>query len=91
FKSVVTPGDIVVAEPDVWPFAKVFMDYYKGFARPLPRPIIPHSTASEALKIDAIFVCNDPRDWGLDSAVILDALLSSQGYLGTISKKNGDE
>ncbi|KAK4609242.1 hypothetical protein CLAFUW4_14372 [Fulvia fulva] len=90
FKHVVTPADIVVAYPDIWPFAKVFMDYYKSFAKPLPKPILPHSTSGEALKIDAVFVYNDPRDWGLDSAVILDTLLSSQGYIGTLSDKNGD-
>lgn len=90
FKNVVTPGDIVNAYPDIWPFSKVFLDYYKSFAKPLPRPIIPHSTSGDALKIDAIFVYNDPRDWGLDAHVILDALLSEKGYIGTISKKNGN-
>lgn len=94
FKNVVTPGDIVTAYPDIWPFAKVFLEsgYYKSFARPLPKPIIPHSTdAKESLKIDAVFVYNDPRDWGLDSAVILDTLLSPQGFLGALSAKNGDK
>ncbi|KAI7362040.1 HAD-superfamily hydrolase, partial [Hortaea werneckii] len=31
-----------------------------------------------------------PRDWGLDAAIIIDLLLSQQGYLGTLSRKNGD-
>ncbi|KAK0264076.1 hypothetical protein LTR35_017429, partial [Friedmanniomyces endolithicus] len=88
FQNVVTPGDIVSAHPDIWPFSKVFMDYYKSFAKPLPKPINP-STHSETLKIDAIFVYNDPRDWGLDSTIILDLLLSSQGRLGTLSPQNG--
>lgn len=87
FKDVVTPGDIVAAYPDIWPFSKVFMEYYKSFAKPLPRPINP-ANLPESLKIDAIFVYNDPRDWALDSTVILDLLLSQQGYLGTLSKKN---
>ncbi|KAK5131258.1 hypothetical protein LTR08_001163 [Meristemomyces frigidus] len=90
FENVVTPGDIVCAYPDVWPFAKVFLDYYKGFAKPLPKPINPASPA-DGLKIDAIFVYNDPRDWGLDATIILDLLLSAQGRLGTLSPKNGDE
>ncbi|KAK4495113.1 hypothetical protein PRZ48_013440 [Zasmidium cellare] len=90
FKNVVTPGDIVNAYPDIWPFSKVFLDYYKSFAKPLPKPIIPHSTSADALKIDAVFVYNDPRDWGLDAHIILDALLSESGYLGTVSKKNGN-
>ncbi|KAK0940881.1 hypothetical protein LTR29_007599 [Friedmanniomyces endolithicus] len=88
FQNVVTPGDIVSAHPDIWPFSKVFMDYYKSFAKPLPKPINP-STPSETLKIDAIFVYNDPRDWGLDSTIILDLLLSSRGRLGTLSPQNG--
>jgi HAD-hyrolase-like len=41
------------------------------------------------LRIDAIFVFNDPRDWGLDATIILDLLLSREGILGTISPKNG--
>ena len=39
-------------------------------------------------KIDAIFVFNDPRDWGLDIQIIVDVLLSSQGVIGTKSNKN---
>ncbi|KAK0919992.1 hypothetical protein LTR57_010222 [Friedmanniomyces endolithicus] len=89
FQNVVTPGDIVCAHPDIWPFSKVFTDYYKSFAKPLPRPITP-SNPSETLKIDAIFVYNDPRDWGLDSTIILDLLLSSHGRLGTLSPQNGN-
>ncbi|KAK5679550.1 hypothetical protein LTS10_008371 [Elasticomyces elasticus] len=88
FKSVVTPGDLVAAYPDIWPFSSVFKDYYSSFAKPLPKAINPASL--DSLKIDAIFVYNDPRDWGLDSTIILDLLLSSQGRMGTLSKKNGD-
>ncbi|KAK5717087.1 hypothetical protein LTR15_008976 [Elasticomyces elasticus] len=88
FTSVVTPGDLVAAYPDIWPFSSVFKDYYSSFAKPLPKAINPASP--DSLKIDAIFVYNDPRDWGLDSTIILDLLLSSQGRLGTLSKKNGD-
>nr|POE49743.1 putative cdp-alcohol phosphatidyltransferase class-i family protein c22a12.08c [Quercus suber] len=87
FANVVTPGDIVAAYPDIWPFSKVFLDYYRSFAKPLPAPIDP-SNPSSSLKIDAIFVYNDPRDWGLDSSIILDTLLASNGILGTLSSKN---
>jgi HAD superfamily hydrolase (TIGR01456 family) len=65
------------------------MDYYKSFAKPLPKPII-KGDPSGSLKIDAIFVYNDPRDWALDTQIILDALLSSQGVMGTYSSKNND-
>ncbi|KAE8350804.1 aspartyl-tRNA synthetase [Aspergillus coremiiformis] len=88
FKNVITPGDIFMANPTVWPFSKVFQDYYKSFARPLPNPRDPKDPTKD-LKVDAIFVYNDPRDWGLDAQVIMDFLLSSQGVLGTISENNG--
>jgi HAD superfamily hydrolase (TIGR01456 family) len=65
------------------------MPYYKNFARPLPSPIDPASPES-SLRIDAIFVYNDPRDWGLDAQIIKDVLLSTRGILGTLSSKNGD-
>ncbi|PVI06461.1 HAD-superfamily hydrolase [Periconia macrospinosa] len=89
FKTVVTPGDILAAYPDVWPFSQQLLPYYKSFTRPLPAPIDPTSP-STSLKIDAIFVYNDPRDWGLDTQIIKDVLLSQQGILGTLSPKNGD-
>nr|OQO19792.1 hypothetical protein B0A51_11764 [Rachicladosporium sp. CCFEE 5018] len=82
FENVVTPGDILTAHPEIWPFARNFLDYYSSFARPLP--------SADPLKVDAIFVYNDPRDWGLDSTILLDLLLSSKGVLGTLSPKNGD-
>lgn len=72
-----------MANPSIWPFSKNFAHYYETFARPLPKPL------EDGLKIDAVFVFNDPRDWALDTQVILDILLSSQGYLGTLSEKNG--
>ena len=35
-------------------------------------------------------VFNDPRDWALDTQLVLDLLLSVNGHLGTLSTKNGD-
>jgi HAD superfamily hydrolase (TIGR01456 family) len=89
FKTVVTPGDILAAYPDVWPFSQQLLPYYKTFTRPLPAPIDP-SSPSSSLRIDAVFVYNDPRDWGLDAQIIKDVLLSERGILGTLSAKNGD-
>ena len=94
FENVVSPGDLVVAYPELWPFNTPFKPYYEGFAEKLPKPLYsptgnPNLSAKEALKIDAVFVYNDPRDWGLDCSIILDLLLSKEGYLGTISEKNG--
>ncbi|KAH2692375.1 hypothetical protein KXW53_005302 [Aspergillus fumigatus] len=88
FKNVLTPGDIFMANPSIWPFSKGFKDYYEKFARPIPNPLDPRDP-TRGLKIDAIFVFNDSRDWGLDAHLIIDLLLSSQGVLGTISDKNG--
>ncbi|KAF4548484.1 putative haloacid dehalogenase-like hydrolase 4 [Elsinoe fawcettii] len=82
FKNVYTPGDIWAQRRDVWPFSNPFRSYYDKFAQPA---IIP-----EGLKIDAIFVYNDPRDFGLDLQTTIDFLLSSKGVHGTISSKNGD-
>ncbi|EON98762.1 putative had superfamily protein [Phaeoacremonium minimum UCRPA7] len=93
FKSVVTPADILMAYPDVWPFDPLMKEVYAKTAQPLPKPIYQPGTGmkeEEALKIDAMFVFNDPRDWALDIQLISDMLLSRQGYLGTYSTKNGD-
>lgn len=90
FKNVVTPADILMECPEVWPFNQIFSDYYSKSARPLPVPVDP-SQPSTSLKIDAVFVFNDPRDWALDSQIILDLLLSKDGVLGTYSSKNGDK
>lgn len=90
FTNVVTPGDIYTAHPEIWPFSSNFMDYYKQFAKPLPKPINPDSP-EDSLKIDAVFIYNDPRDWGLDIQLLLDVMLSKQGILGTYSTKNGDK
>ncbi|KAI9740093.1 MAG: hypothetical protein M1818_004844 [Claussenomyces sp. TS43310] len=89
FKNVVTPADIVTAYPTIWPFNEIWTDYYTKSARPLPLPINP-ADPSGSLKIDAMFIFNDPRDWALDTQIILDLLLSRSGILGTYSTKNGD-
>ncbi|KAF2109704.1 HAD-like domain-containing protein [Lophiotrema nucula] len=88
FKTVVTPGDIFTAYPAVWPFSQQILEHYKSFSRPLPKPILPNEPEN-SLKIDAVFVYNDPRDWGLDIQILQDVLLSHQGILGTWSNKNG--
>lgn len=86
---MITPADILVSEPRIWPFHQVSIDQYKKSAQPLPVPIHIDEPA-KSLKIDAIFVFNDPRDWALDIQVILDLLMSKNGVLGTLSEKNGD-
>lgn len=78
-----------MAHPEVWPFSSNFVDYYQKCTKPLPKLINPHDP-SKSLKLDAIFVYNDPRDWGLDSTIITDLLLSREGILGTLSSNNND-
>ena len=92
FTNVITPGDVIIADPHIWPFSQNFASYYQSHARPLPKPLhdpqgLYHTTT---LKVDAIFVFNDPRDWALDTQLILDLLLSNHGYLGTRSRLNGN-
>ncbi|KAI1329981.1 HAD-like domain-containing protein [Xylariaceae sp. FL0255] len=79
FRKVITPADILVANPTVFPFDPLRMEYYQSTARPLPNP---------NPKIEAIFVFNDPRDWALDIQIIIDLLLAKNGVLGTYSARN---
>ncbi|KAH9888613.1 HAD-like domain-containing protein [Xylariomycetidae sp. FL2044] len=80
FKNVITPADILMAHPTIWPFEPLIESVYASTARPLPSP---------RPKFDAIFVYNDPRDWALDIQIITDLLMSQGGVLGTYSTKNG--
>lgn len=67
-------------------------DHYVSYARPLPRPLQNNdnilSVEKDCLKIDAILVFNDSRDWALDIQIIIDLLLSHAGVLGTTSRLN---
>ena len=94
FQHAITPADILLAHPSIWPFARPFLDHYRTFARPLPQPLVttrlpssslPTLSPSTNLQISSILVFNDPRDWGLDATIILDLLLSHRGFLGTRS------
>ncbi|KAF6828062.1 hypothetical protein CPLU01_08770 [Colletotrichum plurivorum] len=92
FKNVVTPADILHAHPEVFPFELLKKQVYADTHEPLPKPL--HTGGGmrdeDALKIDAMFVFNDPRDWALDIQIIVDLLLSRGGVMGTYSAKNGD-
>lgn len=64
---------------------------YSSFARALPRPLQEYDPSCEApLKIDAIFIFNDSRDWALDIQIIVDLLLSQGGIIGTTSPLNNN-
>jgi HAD superfamily hydrolase (TIGR01450 family) len=96
FESVVTPGDILKACPEIFPFDPLREFYDRQEILPLPKPIYnpkadPAMRLQDCLKIDGILTFNDPRDWAVDIQLITDLLLSHRGYLGTYSSKNGDE
>lgn len=76
FKDVVTPGDIVKDNPSTTPF------------RNLTKEELANSRLRNygELKIEAIFVFADSRDWAGDQQIILDLLTSKDGYLGTRSE-----
>ena len=57
---------------------------YTAHARPIPHKL------GRPLRIAAILVFHDPRDWALDIQIVLDLLLSEQGVLGTVSPRNGN-
>lgn len=88
---------MITAFPTLMPFACAHN--YTSFARPLSpnATLAPHdptsasassSSLATALKVDVILVFNDPRDWVLDTQLIIDLLLSHQGYLGSVSPLN---
>ncbi|KAJ9294065.1 hypothetical protein DTO271G3_7193 [Paecilomyces variotii] len=76
FKDVVTPGDIIKAKQDVTPFRKLTEDEWKNS----------RDRDFSKIKIDAIFVFADSRDWAGDQQIILDLLMSKNGQLGTRSE-----
>lgn len=93
FTNVLTPADLITTFPALWPFATP--QNYESYARPLagrelsPKEYAPND-ARNPVKIDGIFIFNDPRDWALDTQIILDLLLSHRGYLGSLSPKNSN-
>ncbi|POS78526.1 HAD superfamily hydrolase [Diaporthe helianthi] len=95
FESVVTPGDILKACPEIFPFDPLREFYDRQETLPLPKPIYnpkadPAMRLEDCLKIDGILTFNDPRDWAVDVQLITDLMLSHRGYLGTFSSKNND-
>ena len=89
---MIIPADLITTFPTLWPFASPA--HYSSYAKPLNLRTLStrHGNHdSNAIKVDAVLVFNDPRDWALDAQIILDLLMSRAGYLGSISSKNGDQ
>ena len=76
FKDVVTPGDIIKDNQDTTPFRKLTDEEYRNSRK----------RNFAEVKIEAIFVFADSRDWASDQQIILDLLMSKDGYLGTRSE-----
>ena len=76
FKDVVTPGDIIRDNPDTTPFRKLTKEELNSS----------RVRNYGEVKIDAIFVFADSRDWAGDQQIILDLLTSKDGHLGTTSE-----
>ena len=90
YKNTVSTSDIYAQHPELWPFSKPFIEYHRTSSKTLPQSIVSTNGSRNGERINSVFIYNDPRDWGLDIAIIIDCLLSKQGFLGTISDKNGD-
>ena len=76
FQDVVTPGDIIKDNPHTTPFRNLNSDELQRS----------RTRNYGEVKIEAIFVFADSRDWAGDQQIIIDYLTSKDGYLGTRSE-----
>ncbi|PGH00379.1 TIGR01456 family HAD hydrolase [Helicocarpus griseus UAMH5409] len=76
FKDVVTPGDIIKYNQHTTPFRKLTKEEFENS----------RTRDFENVKIDAIFVFADSRDWAGDQQIILDLCMSKGGRYGTRSE-----
>lgn len=95
FKNVITPGDIVSAEPNYFPHEPLMHQGWRDNARELPRPVYkgahPKHGLLDHLEVSAILVFNEPRDWALNIQIIVDLMMSHRGVLGSNSSHNGNK
>ncbi|KAJ5294557.1 hypothetical protein PENANT_c006G09512 [Penicillium antarcticum] len=76
FKNVITPGDIIKTRHDTTPF-RTLTDEELENSRLLDL---------DNLHVEAIFVFADSRDWAGDQQIILDFLMTKDGWLNTRSE-----
>ncbi|KAJ5130411.1 uncharacterized protein N7515_006450 [Penicillium bovifimosum] len=76
FKDVITPGDIIKTRHDTTPFRTLTDEEYES-SRLLDL---------DKIRIEAVFVFADSRDWAGDQQIILDCLMTEDGWLNTRSK-----
>ncbi|KAJ5582486.1 hypothetical protein N7535_001106 [Penicillium sp. DV-2018c] len=76
FKNIITPGDIIKTRHDTTPF-RTLTDEEHEWSRLLDL---------DKIRIEAVFVFADSRDWAGDQQIILDCLMTKDGWLNTRSK-----
>lgn len=77
FKDIVVPNDIFAADPTISPLKEFFTPEQKATSNPRD---------FSKVKIDAILVFSDSRDYATDLQLIMDLLQSENGVLGTRAK-----
>ncbi|EIN12080.1 HAD hydrolase, partial [Punctularia strigosozonata HHB-11173 SS5] len=80
YKHVYTPLDIKAALPDIWPFYSL---------SPEERASVKHFDPST--RFGAAFVFHDPRNWGMDTQILLDIVLGSGSITGPITRLRASE
>jgi HAD superfamily hydrolase (TIGR01456 family) len=77
FKNIIVPNDIVASQPTLSPLKEFFTAEQR--ATSTPRDF-------SKVKINAILVFSDSRDYATDLQIIMDLLQSEDGVLGTRAK-----
>lgn len=77
FKNIIVPNDIYAADPHISPLKEFWTEEQKATSTPKD---------FSKIKIDAILVFSDSRDYATDLQIIIDLLLSDGGVLGTKAK-----
>ncbi|KAH6678229.1 HAD-like domain-containing protein [Halenospora varia] len=77
FKDIIVPNDIVAAQSTISPLKEFFTAEQR--ATSTPRDF-------SKVKINAILVFSDSRDYATDLQIIMDLLQSKDGVLGTVAK-----
>ncbi|KAI9738039.1 MAG: hypothetical protein M1818_005467 [Claussenomyces sp. TS43310] len=77
FKDIIVPNDIVAADRTISPLKEFFTPEQRATSNPRD---------FSKVKIDAILVFSDSRDYATDLQIIMDLLQSEDGVLGTRAK-----
>ncbi|RDL42178.1 Uncharacterized protein BP5553_02157 [Venustampulla echinocandica] len=77
FKDVIVPNDIYAADPTISPLREHFTPEQRATSNPKD---------FSKVKINAILVFSDSRDYATDLQIIMDLLQSEDGVLGTRAK-----